>query len=86
MKLNKLFETLGNPPRSEVSTRIIALMDKTKLVSKSVEGTKLEPEMEKVNELIDRAKKNKHSTLALKILQKAEEHINAIIFAILKRR
>lgn len=85
MKLNKLHETITSPSRSEISTRIVALMDKSKLLRKPVAGTKLESELEIVDELIDRAIKNKNSFLTIRILKRIEEHINKIIFSILKR-
>lgn len=85
MKLSKLYEAITSPSRSEISTRIIALMDKSKLLRKPVAGTKLESELEIVDELIDRAIKNKNSFLTIRILKRIEEHINKIIFSILKR-
>lgn len=87
MRLNKLYleGNLTPPPRSAISGRIVNLRDKTKLLSRAASGTKFEVEVSKINDLIDRAQKNKASTLSNKILNKAEEYINGLIFKLLRK-
>jgi len=84
LRLEQLHEGILPEPRSSLSGRITALREKSKTAEKAAVKAGMGNEIEHVNNLIVRAKKNKLTVLASKILSKAEEKLNSVITKLMK--